>query len=195
VRGVHNLRNAMLALAVAREAGVSLEDAARGIAAMPLPPMRVNFEQLGRATLINDAYNANPGSARAALELLEHAGKGRQRVAVLGTMRELGAASARMHDDVAQAALASGIEVVAGMGEFAEALDRTSADGGSLSSDEVRARVVTAPDVDALWALLAPRLAPDAVILLKGSRGVRLERLVAPIASWAGVEHQESDAH
>jgi UDP-N-acetylmuramoyl-tripeptide--D-alanyl-D-alanine ligase len=195
VRGVHNLRNAMLALAVARECGVSLEDAARGIAAMPLPPMRVHFDQLGSATLINDAYNANPGSARAALELLEHAGRGRQRVAVLGTMRELGAASARMHDEVARAALASGIEVIAGMGEFAEALDRMSADGGSLSSDEVRARVVTAPDVDALWSLLAPRLAPDAVILLKGSRGVRLERLVAPIAEWAGVEHRESNAH
>jgi len=195
VRGVHNLRNTMLALAVARECGVSIEDAARGIAAMPLPPMRVNFEQLGRATLVNDAYNANPGSARAALELLELAGRGRQRVAVLGTMRELGAASARMHDEVARAALASSIEVVAGMGEFAEALDRVSADGGSTSSDEVRARVVTATDVDALWTQLAPRLAPDAVILLKGSRGVRLERLVEPIARWAGVPHRASDAH
>ncbi|MEO7457343.1 MAG: UDP-N-acetylmuramoyl-tripeptide--D-alanyl-D-alanine ligase, partial [Gemmatimonadaceae bacterium] len=60
LRGVHNMRNAMLALAVAREAGVSLEDAARGIAAMPAPPMRVNFESHGTATIINDAYNSNP---------------------------------------------------------------------------------------------------------------------------------------
>ncbi|MDQ3997855.1 MAG: UDP-N-acetylmuramoyl-tripeptide--D-alanyl-D-alanine ligase, partial [Gemmatimonadota bacterium] len=86
--GVHNLRNAMLALAVARECGVSFENAARGIAAMRVPPMRVNFQQIGRATVINDAYNSNPGSARAALELLVHAGRGRQRVAVLGSMLE-----------------------------------------------------------------------------------------------------------
>jgi UDP-N-acetylmuramoyl-tripeptide--D-alanyl-D-alanine ligase len=196
VRGVHNLRNAMLALATARECGVSVEDAARGIAAMPLPPMRVNFERLGDLTLINDAYNSNPGSARAALELLEHAGGGRQRVAVLGTMRELGAASARSHDEIARLALASPVEVIAGMGEFAQALDRVAEDGGTLSSDEVRARIVTADDVDALWTLLEPRLAKDAVILLKGSRGVRLERLVGPIAAWAGVERKDvGDAH
>ena len=195
VRGVHNLRNAMLALAAARECGVALEDAARGIAAMPVPPMRVNFDQLGALTLINDAYNANPGSVRAALELLEHAGHGRQRVAVLGTMLELGAAAPRMHDELARAALASPLEIVAGIGEFALALDRASADGGTPSSDEVRQRVVTAPDVDALWTALAPRLSPDAVVLLKGSRGVRLERLVQPIARWAGVEREAVHAH
>jgi len=76
LRGVHNLRNATLALAVASELGISMEDAARGIAGMPQPPMRSNVEQIGRITLINDAYNSNPGSARAAIELLAHAGAG-----------------------------------------------------------------------------------------------------------------------
>src|SRR6185369_16739005 len=88
LRGVHNLRNALLALAVAREAGVSDESSARGIAAMPVPPMRSNWERVGDAVLINDAYNANPGSTRAALELLLHGGRsgGRQRVGILGSM-------------------------------------------------------------------------------------------------------------
>jgi UDP-N-acetylmuramoyl-tripeptide--D-alanyl-D-alanine ligase len=176
VRGVHNLRNAMLALAVARECGVSFEGAARGIASMRVPPMRVSFQQAGRATVINDAYNSNPGSARAALELLEHAGRGRQRVAILGSMLEMGAHSARLHLDVAQAALSGPIEVVAGVGEFAEPLS-------ALSGDP--ARVVTAAGVEELWGRLVSRLRPDAVILLKGSRGVRLERLVAPITEWA----------
>jgi UDP-N-acetylmuramoyl-tripeptide--D-alanyl-D-alanine ligase len=176
LRGVHNLRNAMLAFAVAREVGVSVEDAARGIAAMPVPPMRSNVEQHGKATLINDAYNSNPGSARAAIELLAHAGKGRQRVAVLGSMLELGPTTPKLHDDVARDALDAGVEVVAGVGEFAAALGRI-AKGDS--------RVITADDVDALWAALSSRLAPDAVILLKGSRGMRLERLVAPISEWA----------
>jgi UDP-N-acetylmuramoyl-tripeptide--D-alanyl-D-alanine ligase len=176
VRGVHNLRNAMLAIAVARECGVSFEDAARGIAAMRVPPMRVNFQQVGRATLINDAYNSNPGSARAALELLAHAGKGRQRVAVLGSMLEMGAQSPRLHRDVAAAALNAPIDLVAGVGDFAEALAELKADPD---------RVVTAPAVDELWDRLVSRLRPDAVILLKGSRGVRLERLVEPITEWA----------
>jgi UDP-N-acetylmuramoyl-tripeptide--D-alanyl-D-alanine ligase len=181
VRGVHNLRNAMLALAVARECGVSFEDAARGIGAMRVPPMRVNFQRVGRVTVINDAYNSNPGSARAALELLEHAGRGRQRVAVLGSMLEMGAHSARLHRDVAAAALRAPIEVVAGVGEFADALAELQADP---------ARVVTASGVEELWRRLVSRLRPDAVILLKGSRGVRLERLVGPITEWA--EHAAS---
>jgi UDP-N-acetylmuramoyl-tripeptide--D-alanyl-D-alanine ligase len=176
LRGLHNLRNAMLAFAVARESGISMEDAARGIEAMTVPPMRSNVEEHGTVTLINDAYNSNPGSARAAIELLQHAGKGRQRVAVLGTMLELGAHGPRLHDDVAQTALDAGIEIVAGIGEFADALGRVG--GGD-------ARVVAASDIDALWSTLSSRLAPDAVILLKGSRGMRLERLVTPIAEWS----------
>jgi len=176
LRGVHNLRNSMLALAVARELGVSMTDAGRGIAAMPNPPMRVHWERHGTATLINDAYNANPGSARAAIELLAHTGAGRQRVAVLGTMLELGPTTSALHDDVARDALVAGIELVAAIGEFASALGRIA------PGDP---RVITADDVEGLWTKLSPRLAPDAVILLKGSRGMRLERLVEPIARWA----------
>jgi UDP-N-acetylmuramoyl-tripeptide--D-alanyl-D-alanine ligase len=180
MRGVHNLRNATLALAVARELGISMDDAARGIAAMTLPPMRSNVEKLGRALLINDAYNSNPGSARAAIELLAHAGgeaaRGRQRVAVLGTMLELGAATSGCHDDIARTALAANVDLIAGVGEFAEALRRVGAP---------KERIVGAADADAVWPLLASRLQPDAIILLKGSRGVRLERLVPQLTSWA----------
>lgn len=175
VRGVHNLRNAMLALAVARECGVSYEDAAAGIAAMPQPKMRVAWEQVGNVTLINDAYNANPGSTRAAIELLQGTGSGRQRVIVLGTMRELGAASEQCHADIAGLALASGADIVAGIGEFAPALEKQNE----------RERVITAPDVEDLWPQLKTRLRRDAIILLKASRGVQLERLVPHLTTWA----------
>jgi UDP-N-acetylmuramoyl-tripeptide--D-alanyl-D-alanine ligase len=176
LRGFHNLRNAMLALAVAQECGVPIEVAAEGIATMPLPSMRLAWERLGRVTLINDAYNANPGSMRAAIELLDNVGRGRQRVAVLGSMRELGAHADRLHAEIADRALRSSIEVVAGVGEMGDALRRAGADD---------ARVVAAPDIDELWQTLAPRLARDAVILLKASRGVRLERLVPHLTAWA----------
>ncbi len=175
VRGLHNLRNAMLALAVARECGVSYEDAAAGIAAMPQPKMRVAWEQVGDVTLINDAYNANPGSTRAAIELLQGTGSGRQRVIVLGTMRELGAASAQCHADIAGLALASGADIVAGIGEFVPALE----------NQNERERVITAPDVEDLWPQLQARLQRDAIILLKASRGVQLERLVPHLTTWA----------
>ena len=176
LRGAHNLRNAMLALAVARELGVSLDAAAAGIAAMPQPSMRTAWEPLGRAVVLNDAYNANPPSMRAAFELVAAVADHRPRVAVLGTMLELGDATVRLHRDVARAALAGPFDVVAGVGLFAEAL-RAEAPGDP--------RVVTAADADALWPLLEPRLAPDAFILLKGSRGMRLERLVPLLTTWA----------
>ncbi len=175
IRGLHNLRNAMLALAVARECGVSYEDAAAGIAAMPQPKMRSAWEQVGDITLINDAYNANPGSTRAAIELLQGTGSGRQRVIVLGTMRELGAASEQCHADIAGLALASGADIVAGIGEFAPALEKHNE----------RGRVITAPDVEDLWPQLQARLKRDAIILLKASRGVQLERLVPHLTTWA----------
>lgn len=182
LRGVHNLRNAMLALAVASELGITMEDAARGIARMTVPPMRSNVEQIGRITLINDAYNSNPGSARAALELLAHAGgegpeaRERQRVAVLGTMLELGPTTPQLHDEIARAAMDANVDLIAGVGEFARALERVNAPA---------TRVVAAPDAEALWPELKSRLSPDAIILLKGSRGVRLERLVPLVTRWA----------
>lgn len=176
LRGLHNLRNTMLALAVARESGVSYEIAAAGIAAMPQPKMRVAWEQLGELTLINDAYNANPGSTRAAIELLQGAGDGRQRVIVLGTMLELGAASEQCHADIAGLALGSGADIVAGIGEFAPALEQRAT---------ARERVITASDVDELWPRLEARLDRNAIILLKASRGVQLERLVPHLTTWA----------
>ena len=178
LRGAHNLRNAVLALVAARECGVGLAAAAAGIARMPAPSMRSAWEPLGRATLLNDAYNANPASARAALDLLDGLGAGRQRVVVLGSMRELGAAAPAMHAEVARYALATGADVVAGVGDFAPVLAPLAA---------ADPRIVAAPDVDELWPLLAPRLAPDAVVLLKASRGMRLERIVPYLRSWAGV--------
>jgi UDP-N-acetylmuramoyl-tripeptide--D-alanyl-D-alanine ligase len=175
-RGVHNLRNAMLALATARECGLSMEDAAHGLSRATIPKMRLSWEALGRATLINDAYNASPASMRAAIDLVGGAGEGRQRVAVLGGMRELGTHSERLHDQVARYALASQAELIAGIGDLGAAL-REAGPGD--------ARVVTARDVDDLWPLLEPRLAHDAVILLKASRGVQLERLVPHLTAWA----------
>ncbi|HEX5577587.1 MAG TPA: UDP-N-acetylmuramoyl-tripeptide--D-alanyl-D-alanine ligase [Gemmatimonadaceae bacterium] len=176
LRGLHNLRNTMLAMGVAHACGVSDRIAASGIQAMPAPKMRVAWERIGQATLINDAYNANPGSTRAAIDIIRGVGTGRQRVIVLGTMRELGEASRRCHDEISGLALASGADIVAGVGEFAESLGRVG---------KGDARIVTSETVAGLWPILEPRLDRDAVILLKASRGVQLEQLVPHITTWA----------
>ena len=175
LRGAHNLRNLMLAIAAAREVGVGPQDAARGIASLTPPPMRANWQTIGRALVINDAYNSNPGSAIAAIDMLT-AAPGMQKVVVLGSMLELGANSDRCHDQVARAAIAAPVAVIGGFGEFAAALRRVAPD------DE---RVVIAGDVDQLWSALAPHLQYDATILLKASRGAKLERILPHITSWA----------
>ncbi len=180
LRGAHQAANAMLALAVAHACGVPLAQAAAGMASMPVPSMRGVWASIGKAVLINDAYNANPASMRAALNLLSGVGAGRQRVAILGSMRELGVHSAAQHREVARAALASPAELIVGVGDFAMAFaEITLNDRASL------ARVVTASDADALWPILEPRLTANAVILLKASRGMRLEQLVPQLTAWA----------
>jgi UDP-N-acetylmuramoyl-tripeptide--D-alanyl-D-alanine ligase len=176
LRGVHQGSNAMLALAVARALGVPLRDALDAMARMPVPHMRGEWTQLGALTLINDAYNANPPSMRAALALLRAVGAGRPRVAVLGTMRELGAQSDILHDAIAAEAIRSNLDLIVAVGDFVDAFARVAPSS---------ATVLTAVDAEAVWPVLAPRLSRDAVVLLKGSRGVRLERLLPSLTTWA----------
>lgn len=176
IAGEHNLRNAMLALAVARACGVPDERSVAGLAALAPLDMRGQWLSAGGLTILNDAYNANPASMREAIALMDRLDRGRPRVLVLGTMRELGAHAASLHAEIAGRALSSGASLVAGVGDFAVPLS-----AGGAPAD----RVVTAPDVPELWAALAPRLPRNAVVLLKASRGVRLERLVPLLESWA----------
>jgi UDP-N-acetylmuramoyl-tripeptide--D-alanyl-D-alanine ligase len=175
LRGAHNLRNLMLAITAAGAVGIDLDDVARGIAKLTPPPMRASWQRIGNALVINDAYNSNPGSAVAAIDMLA-AAPGTQKVALLGSMLELGRNSDRCHDAVARAALASPASVIGGTGEFSAALQRIAPEDS---------RVVTAASVDELWSLVEPRLRGDATILLKASRGAKLERMLPHITSWA----------
>jgi UDP-N-acetylmuramoyl-tripeptide--D-alanyl-D-alanine ligase len=159
----------MLAMAVARACGIPDEVAAGGISRVEPLDMRGRWMASGQLTIINDAYNANPASMREAIALLDSLDGGRPHVLVLGTMRELGPQAPALHEEIAARALSSGAAIVAGIGDFVAPLSARS---------DARDRVVTAPDVAELWAALAPRLPKDAIVLLKASRGVRLERLV-----------------
>jgi UDP-N-acetylmuramoyl-tripeptide--D-alanyl-D-alanine ligase len=176
LRGLHNLRNAMLAMAVARACGVPDETAVAGLSALEPLDMRGQWLHAGSLTIINDAYNANPASMREAIALLDALQPDRPRVVVIGSMRELGPQAPALHDEIAQRAVASSATIVAGIGDFASPLAAQPGHGD---------RVVTAPDVTELWSALAPRLPRNAIVLLKASRGVRLERLVPLLVAWS----------
>jgi UDP-N-acetylmuramoyl-tripeptide--D-alanyl-D-alanine ligase len=188
--GMHNVRNALIALAVSAELGVPLEDSAASIARMPAPKMRNEWRKVGTLNVLADCYNANPPSTRAALELLASIPSGGEKVAVIGTMRELGDHAESLHRSVLDAALAklgSGIDRLVATGDFVAAL-------GERNGDE---RVIAAEDPIEAYDRLRPALKGDETILLKGSRGVALERLIPLLENdFAGdPEGQTSTAH
>ena len=175
--GAHNVRNACLAVAVGRACGVDDARIVRGLAATPPAAMRSVVERLGTLRIYNDAYNANPASAREALATMDAMEGTMSRVVVLGSMLELGAESDELHDAIARRALASRADVIAAVGAFADAFARVA------PGDP---RVVAAADATGVWPSLRPRVAPDSLVLLKGSRGTRLERLLSDLAVVGG---------
>lgn len=168
--GRHLAANAMLAWAVAEELGLDLHAAARALGAVELPPGRTELTQLGRMTVLNDCYNANPQSFASAIATAKAMREGRRLVFVAGTMRELGDESAALHAEVAEQLIALKPDLLAAVGAFVQPLEaRREAFAGEL---------LTADDPPALGPVLAPHLAGDELIVLKASRGVALERIL-----------------
>lgn len=168
VPGRHAVVNALLALAVADFLGVPAKAAARGISTVGAGSMRGEILRVGGLTVVVDCYNANPPSVRAALDLLDGQA-GARKVAVLGTMLELGDEAPRLHAEALSYALHRGVDLVVATGAFAEAARAAAPD------DE---RVVAAAEWPAAYPLLRDRLAGDEVVLLKASRGVALEGIL-----------------
>lgn len=168
--GRHAVANAMLALAVADLTGVSAQDAVRGLASAQAGSMRGEVRRMGGLTLVVDCYNANPQSVQVALDLLEGQSAVGGRVAVLGSMLELGDASRRLHADVLADALARSVDTVVATGAFAEA-----ARSLGVESDH---KVLVAETWQEAYPALRDRLDGQEVVLLKASRGVAMEGIL-----------------
>ncbi|HEV2129590.1 MAG TPA: UDP-N-acetylmuramoyl-tripeptide--D-alanyl-D-alanine ligase [Longimicrobiaceae bacterium] len=169
--GRYNVRNALLALGLARQWSVPPEEAARGIEAMPVPKLRGEWKQIGGLRVLADCYNANPPSVVAATELLAALPARGTKIAVLGTMREMGAEAAALHRRVAEqvgARVGDGIDRVVATGDFVEAFAPLAAELGE--------RLITSADPVAAYDEVAAMLGGDETILLKASRGEALER-------------------
>jgi UDP-N-acetylmuramoyl-tripeptide--D-alanyl-D-alanine ligase len=175
IAGRHAVSNAMIALAIADLLGVSPREAVRGLASARSGTMRGEIRRVGDLTVIVDCYNANPQSVRASLDVLEGQGAASQRVAVLGSMLELGDASAELHRRVLGETMERAVDVVVATGEFAEAAEAL----GLVGTD----RVLTAVEWRDAYPHLRARLTGDEVVLLKASRGVALEGILDFLAA------------
>jgi UDP-N-acetylmuramoyl-tripeptide--D-alanyl-D-alanine ligase len=165
--GRHNARNLMLALAVARELGVGIEDVQQ--LQVQVPGGRNRRLQVGSLSVLDETYNASPEAVLAALDLL--ATQPARRFAVLGTMLELGEQSLALHRQVAQRAVDLGLDGLVVVSSGPEAQEMADA-----ASALPRLAVVATPEQAA--APLEQWLAAGDVVLLKASRGVALERLL-----------------
>jgi UDP-N-acetylmuramoyl-tripeptide--D-alanyl-D-alanine ligase len=174
-RGRHQAANAMLAWTVAEALGLDPERVARSLESLTLPGGRGELVQMGGLTILHDAYNANPSSFRAAIDLARVLRGGRTLVFVAGTMRELGDSAALLHAEIASALVSLKPDLLAAVGDFVPALEPYRSALGD--------RLLTAPDVESLAPQLAGRIRGDELVVLKGSRGVALERLLPDLAA------------
>jgi len=189
VLGRHNVVNSLAAVAVATRFRMTHVDIAAAMLDIQLPPMRMQRQRLGPFTVINDAYNANPSSMKIAFEVMDslhdepRAGgmaSGRK-VFILGDMRELGDQSSRCHQMVGREAGRSSARVVIAVGAMA----RVVADGATATAGTTK-RIYSFPTIEALSERLGDLLEPGDTILLKASRGSRLERLLEPMEKAVG---------
>jgi UDP-N-acetylmuramoyl-tripeptide--D-alanyl-D-alanine ligase len=171
VPGLHMVQNALLAVAAGRAFGVSLEECAAGLSAAPLTKARLQIKEINSVQFIDDSYNANPDSMKAALRTLVELDADGKRIAVLGEMRELGSESEQSHREVGETAATLGIDQLIAIGEMGEVIAQAAQNAGLAKSVAVESTSEAA-------ALLAEMATPGDLVLVKGSRSVRTEQVI-----------------
>jgi UDP-N-acetylmuramoyl-tripeptide--D-alanyl-D-alanine ligase len=179
--GAHHVANALAAAAVGLAAGLALDDVADGLrSAVPASRWRMELtERADGVVVINDAYNANPESMRAALQALASVARSRgaRSFAVLGQMAELGPSEPAEHDAIGRLAVQLDLSRVIAVGEAARPIQQGAALEGSW-----RGESGWVPDVEAAIAVLRAELRAGDVVLVKASRAASLERVALAIA-------------
>ncbi|MDX6743075.1 UDP-N-acetylmuramoyl-tripeptide--D-alanyl-D-alanine ligase [Actinocorallia sp. A-T 12471] len=185
LHGAHAVSNALAAAAAARAAGLDVTLVAEALS-RAVPVSRWRMEVTRRAdglTVVNDAYNANPESVRAALDALARMAEGRRTYAVLGHMAELGAASVAEHEKIGQHAARTGVAGLIAVGPDAAPLLEGAKRIGTWNGE-----CVQVDDVGTAVAVLGERLGPRDVVLVKGSRVAGLERVAQALLADAPPE-------
>lgn len=176
--GTHNLMNALAAAAVGVALGIPAERIAHGVQAYHGMYGRMVVRHGADAIkLIDDTYNASPHSMQAALQFLARLPVEGKRIAVLADMLELGEAAAKLHEEVGTLVAHSGVHHLVVLGPLAQHIATGAREAGMGS-----AYIHTATSHQDVLTCLTPLLAPHDVVLLKGSRGMAMERLVEALA-------------
>ena len=167
--GHWNVMNSLAACAVARTHGIPLRECARRLATFETPGMRMERIDLGGIVILNDAYNSNPDSASGAIRELSAMKTEGRKIAVIGDMLELGDASEECHRRIGQLLAESSVDLVVTVGERSEAIAK-----------EIGLQRQTAAfrTVEEMRPRLGDLVRRGDMMLLKGSRGMGLERLV-----------------
>jgi UDP-N-acetylmuramoyl-tripeptide--D-alanyl-D-alanine ligase len=173
ILGRHNVHNALAAIAVCRRLGMSMSEIAERLATFKGVPMRMELVQAGGVTVINDAYNANPVSMAAAVQEFEEFRTPGAKHLVCGDMLELGEKSAGFHRELGRQIASARIDRLWLFGKEVAETRQAAADAGF----DPTAIFVTSDYADLERALVASVTQDDAV-LIKGSRRMKLERLV-----------------
>ncbi len=176
--GRHNVINALAAAAGAVAAGATLEEMEEGLAEARLTEWRMEMiTKAEEITIINDAYNANPASMKAALETLREIAQGRRTVAVLGEMAELGGFSEAAHREVGELAVEYGTDILIAVGKKGRIIAKAAREKGLPKGS-----VFFASGVDDAAFILRAIIEPGDVVLIKGSRFLGMERLADMVA-------------
>ena len=176
--GAHNVMNALAAVAVGADFRLSHDRIQEGLDGVETPPMRMSTVTKGGRVFLNDAYNANPESMRAAIDALASWEGGGRRIAVLGDMLELGDASVSEHEELGKIAATKGVDLILVLGQFAQNVAE-GATGENMDGDDV---TVCKDHTEAARILVSVSV-PGDVILVKGSRAVAMEKVLEEVDS------------
>ncbi len=185
VVGTHNVMNAMCAMAVGLALEIEPEKIIKGLAGFVPMKMRMERVQLSNGVqVINDSYNANPESMRAALRTVAAAKRAGKLIAVLGDMLELGDAARASHEQLGRQAVMNGVDMLFAVGEFS-----TEVAAGALAGGLPRNVVFEDyDDVQGIAVKVGDLVSPGDIVLVKGSRGMQMERVVEHLKRVCGVD-------
>lgn len=172
--GIHNVYNSLAAIAAGIELGISMDKIIQGIAAFTPGKMRMNIINHEGIKIINDTYNASPQSMEAAIDVLKEIGNGNHRtIAILGDMLEMGEWAYKAHYDIGKFAVSRGIDYIITVGDNGRVIAR-----GALESGAEASRVYSFDNNEELGRFIKNLMQKDDIILVKGSRGMKMEEIV-----------------
>lgn len=172
--GRHHVTSALAAITIGREWGMNAAEIAEGLRSFVPVPGRCRIEEIGPWTVIDDTYNANPASAKAACEVLAGFDAPGRKLLVVGDMLELGPHAAEWHRNLGEWAADSRIDYLAAIGQLAKQVV-----AGALTGGMAPRQVTHCPNFDRLMQVLQRWLQPGDVLLVKGSRATHMERVIA----------------